>query len=74
MRQSHKDSVIEAVVNVGSGVIVAYCVTQFILAPALHLDITYSKNFVITTVLTVVSMIRSYLWRRFFDSKNRSRK
>ena len=64
--QSKKLSAIEAILNVGSGMIIAWFIMQFILAPALGIKITPGDNFIVTVVLTAVSMTRGYFWRRFF--------
>lgn len=65
--QTKTQSVIEATVNISSGMIIAYCIMQYILAPWLDIGISSSQNVVVTIVLTVVSMARSYIWRRYFD-------
>lgn len=64
--QSRIESLLETIVNIGTGMVIAYCTMQFILAPALDIEITYGENVVVTIALTVVSITRSYLWRRFF--------
>ena len=67
MSQSKKGSIVESVVNIGSGMVLAFCVMQFILVPLMGLDqFTVEKNLIVTIVLTVASMTRSYLWRRVF--------
>lgn len=66
MEQSKKESLIEAVVNVSSGMVLAFLVIQFILVPLLDVTLPPSENVIMTIVLTIVSMARGYLWRRFF--------
>lgn len=66
--QSRKHSAMEAICNVGSGMLIAWCMMQFVLAPALNINITPSENGIVTIVLTVVSMARGYLWRRLFNA------
>ncbi len=68
--QTNKQSLIEAVINVSSGMVIAFSFTQ-LLAPILGIDISVSSNFVLTCVLTCASIIRSYLWRRYFTKRNK---
>lgn len=65
-QQSSLESGIETVVNIGSGMILAWCTTQFILAPLFNIPLSGHDNTILTIALTVVSVCRSYLWRRFF--------
>ncbi len=69
MRQSRLESATEAVLNVGSGFFVALLVWQFIAAPLWGYEITLLDNLGLTTLFTVVSVIRSYIWRRFFERR-----
>lgn len=64
--QSRIVSLIESVVNVGSGFILSLILWQFVLAPWFGYEVTISTNLQLTTVFTVVSVARGYLWRRFF--------
>ena len=59
-------SLIESVVNVGSGFILSLILWQFVLAPWFGYEVTIATNLQLTTVFTVVSVGRGYLWRRFF--------
>lgn len=47
--------------------IIAFCVFQFILAPIMGIPVTFEQNTIITVVLTTVSILRGYLWRRLFN-------
>jgi hypothetical protein len=67
--QSRFESFIEQVCNIGSGMILAYMVMQLILAPLLHIGITPMQNIWTTTSLTIVSVIRGYVWRRVFNKR-----
>ena len=68
MTQSKLSSICEAVLNVGSGMIIAFCVTQT-LAPGLGINLPYKANMILTSILTVVSVLRGYMWRRWFNSR-----
>ena len=67
MRQSRVVSLFEAVANVVVGYGVAV-VVQIILFPVFGLGVTVRQNLVIGLVFTAVSVVRSYLLRRIFES------
>lgn len=64
--QTRKQSFTESVVNVlvGYGVAVG---SQIIIFPFFGIDIPLEENFVIGFYFTVISIIRSYCLRRFFN-------
>ncbi len=68
MRQTKLESLIEASLNTASGFVVSLIVWRWIVAPLMHLPIDMASNFAITGIFTVVSVIRSYVWRRFFNA------
>ena len=59
-------SFIESVVNVGSGFLLSLVLWQYIVAPAFGYAVTMKTNLILTTIFTVTSVARGYLWRRFF--------
>lgn len=59
-------SLVEACVNVGSGFLLSMVIWQAIANPLFGYDISLVQNFGLTSIFTVVSVARSYLWRRFF--------
>ena len=67
--QSKLESLIEQICNVGSGMILAFTIAQLILWPALGLQVSPNENMVITIVLTFVSVVRGYIWRRIFNKR-----
>ena len=69
--QNKKQSAVESMVNIGSGMVIAWLIMQFVLAPILGIIITPGENVIVTIVLTVVSVCRSYIWRRFFNKLHR---
>lgn len=69
MKQSQKESWIEAGLNTLSGFVVSYFVWALIVAPLFDLPITHTVNFLITSIFTMTSLLRSYLWRRFFNAE-----
>lgn len=66
--QSHKHSLVEAVLNTASGYVVSFLVWQFVAGPlVLGYRPDIGENFWITNIFTVVSVARSYIWRRAFN-------
>lgn len=66
--QSKLESLVEASLNTASGFIVALIVWRWIVAPVFGLPVGWDTNLAITGIFTVVSVARSYLWRRFFNA------
>lgn len=62
--QSKKSSILEVICNTGSGFCVSYAVTV-----ALHSSMAVMDPLHITGIFTVVSIVRSYAWRRIFSKK-----
>ncbi len=65
MQQTKMESFIETMLNIASGFLVSM-VVWWAIAPLYGIPITMSSNLQITGIFTVTSIIRSYLWRRFF--------
>ena len=66
MKQSKKHSALESITNVVIGLIMSI-VTQMILYPILDIPVTFSQNLIITAVFFVLSFVRGYVIRRFFN-------
>lgn len=66
--QSRLSSLIEQVLNVASGFIVSLLLWQAV-GPLLGYEVNLADNLTITTIFTVVSIIRGYLWRRYFNGR-----
>ena len=66
--QSKVDSFKESLCNIAIGYAVAF-LSQLLVFPLVGVDATYSQNFKIGFYFTVISLIRSYLVRRFFNNK-----
>jgi len=67
--QTKTQSAVEATLNIGSGFIISLIVWQM-LASFYEIHMPIMRNLEITGVFTVVSLLRSYLWRRFFTKRN----
>lgn len=68
MEQTKLESLIESTFNVGSGFIIALLLWAFILVPYWGFKVTMWDNLAITAIFTGVSIIRGYIWRRFFNA------
>ena len=63
--QTRLVSGIETICNIGSGFILSLILWQ-IIAYLLDIPMPIGRNVVITSCFTVLSLSRSYFWRRFF--------
>lgn len=68
MQQTKLESLVEASANTASGFAASYVFWIVAVVPLFHLNVSHTDNFVITCMFTVLSVIRSYLWRRFFNA------
>lgn len=66
--QSKLVSLIEQVMNVGSGFIFSLFIWLFIITPIFGIDMQFSENLSIVLIFTVASILRGYFWRRVFNS------
>lgn len=64
--QTKKHSLIESTIQTLIGLITSILV-QLILYPILNIPVTLKQNIIITIVFFVVSILRGYLVRRFFN-------
>lgn len=80
--QTRRQSIIESSLNVFSGMIIAFVVSQ--LAHIFEHDIqkyiwsgfewhiSAASNAIMTSILTLLSVIRGYAWRRHFNKTNKN--
>ena len=66
MKQSKLQSLVESVITVGSGLIVAVII-QLLIFPLYDIEITLFENIQLATIFTVSSIIRIYFIRRCFN-------
>lgn len=66
MKQSKLESLIESVITVGSGLIVAVII-QLLIFPLYDIEITLFENIQLATIFTSISIIRIYIIRRYFS-------
>ena len=65
MNQTKVESLIEVFFNYLSGFIIAYLTYEWIVIPTPWLA---ASAFWVTSLFTLVSVVRTYLWRRFFNA------
>lgn len=70
--QSKKMSLIETVFSVIIGYIISI-IAQMIIFPLFDINISFSENLAIGLFFTVVSIIRGYYVRRFFNFLNKDK-
>lgn len=66
--QTKKQSFIESITNTAVGFGISLLAT-FIIFPLVGVESSAGKNLVITIFFTVISILRSYLLRRYFNKK-----
>lgn len=66
MKQTKINSFFESCTSVGSGFIISLLATYYIF-PLLGVKITFAQNFQIVCIMTIISIIRVYIIRRFFN-------
>ena len=77
--QSRRHSILESIANVLSGMLIAFIISQLAheLEPQIQKyvyrgfewKISTGSNAIMTTVLTIISVIRGYAWRRHFNKR-----
>lgn len=82
MSQSKRHSLIEVILNISSGMLISFTLSQLAHVYAEEIrtyvwsgfvwNLSAESNLVMTCVITVASFIRSYVWRRIFNRIQRS--
>ena len=67
-KQSKLESLIESFVNTFSGWFISFLLWSFVVGPLFNIETSMVQNMGITAIFTVVSIARSYFWRRFFTN------
>lgn len=70
--QSRIMSLVETLANVASGMVTAVIVGQ-IVYPLYGYKVSVADNIWLTSIFTVVSVVRGYVWRRIFERIHRGR-
>ncbi len=66
VKQSKLESALEMFLNYLSGALIAYATYKLIVMPIPGLR---DESFYVTSILTIISILRSFLWRRFFNAR-----
>jgi membrane protein implicated in regulation of membrane protease activity len=66
--QSRLSSFVEASLNTASGFVISLIAGQMVF-PMFGFHPTLSENFALTCIFTVISIVRSYIWRRVFNRR-----
>ncbi len=67
--QSKLESLYEASINTFLGFVIAF-ISQLVFFPIVGIEVTLVQNFILTVLFTLVSILRTYAVRRFFNKKN----
>lgn len=67
--QTKLESFTEAILNTFIGFAIAF-ISQLIFFPIVGIDATLGQNFLLTVFFTLVSIIRTYVVRRYFNKKS----
>ena len=68
--QTKYQSLIESLINILIGYLTAL-LSQLLIFPLFDIYVTFQDNLLIGLYFTIISLIRSYLVRRYFNSKNK---
>lgn len=66
-RQLRRHSVAEVLLNTATGFIISYTAGLFIFPLIFHHSVSAGQNFWVVFIYTVISIARSYIWRRVFN-------
>lgn len=66
--QSKTHSLIESLTNIAIGLVINIT-AQHLIFPLFGINIPWSDNFLIAAIFTVISLVRSYVLRRWFTKK-----
>lgn len=69
MSQTKKQSLKETVISTFIGLAVSL-ITQIVVFPLYNLEVSFNQNIQITIIFTIVSIVRGYFVRRYFNKKN----
>lgn len=65
--QTRKGSLAESLAGTAIGFIISVAVWEFVVKPVWDIHTSFAENISITALFTVVSVIRGYVLRRFFN-------
>lgn len=65
MKQTKLESIIERAVDISTGFIISVLVYKYIILTSEWL---WQSPVLVTTLFTIISFFRGYMWRRFFNA------
>ena len=65
--QARRSSALETFIGTAVAFCISVCVWEFIVKPVWGINTKFVENLAITSFFTVVSLVRSYCWRRFWN-------
>ena len=68
--QTKKQSLKESITNISIGYFISL-ISQLIIFPILNIQVEITDNLLISAYFTVISFVRSYVIRRYFNRKTR---
>lgn len=71
--QSPRQSMTEVVVSTAVAFAISAALQQWVINPLFGLGTSPAENLLITVLFTIISLVRSYLFRRFFNWYHRSK-
>ena len=69
--QSKRESMIETLTNVGIGWFISFIANMLVL-PLFGYNINLTDGVLISIIFTIISIVRGYVVRRWFNSKDKS--
>jgi hypothetical protein len=69
--QSQSQSATEIISGTIAGLALAWIAGQYWIYPMFHVQVDYVLNLKMTSLFTIVSIIRGYVWRRWFNRMDR---
>ena len=66
MSQTRLGSLVEQLLNIGSGFVISCLLWEFAVKPIWHIRTDFAENLQITLLFTAVSIARGYAWRRWW--------
>jgi hypothetical protein len=65
--QTRRHTLIEVLVSTGAAFIISALLQHFVVNPVWHLQSSARDSIAITVFFTIVSLVRGYYFRRFFN-------
>jgi len=68
--QTKRESLVESSVNIALGFITGI-LSQLLVFPLMGITVSMSENLILAVYFTVISLVRNYLVRRYYNNKLR---